>query len=366
MNVSATRVRPSSRLAPIFVDLTHCAKNRAVTGLERLALDLFSESALSPLPVTPIQANGRAQMTMRQTFLLPLLLATRPKSILLCPGFPPTPLASLFGGRVLPYIHDLFLITRTVDLNLKARAYMTPSFRFVVKRAPRFFANSQKTSDELRRVCRSDAQIQLFRPPVANPFALKLGARAARSEDPGALRLIALGTVEPRKNISAAAAIVAALRAGSFPNATLDVVGRIGWGVDSAELSRTQGVTLHGFQTADRVRELVEAADVFITTSHDEGLGSGPLEAQWAGLPVVAPDLPVFRETLPRGAVFVDASDPAGAAARLSAMVHSPGWRARYAEDALWNVRRWNDVCAGDRGAAMALIEKLAAGSLAC
>ena len=366
MNVPQRRAASKRALAPIFVDVTHCAEGRAVTGIERVALELFSAQSLSPLPVIPISASGRMQMTWKQSFVLPALLAARRNAILLCPGFPPTPGATAFGPRVLPYIHDLFLITRPGDLNWKARAYMAPSFRLAIKRSPRFFVNSQKTSNELRGFCRPDAQIHLFRPAAANPFSLEAEGRAARTQERGVLKLIALGTVEPRKNLGAAAAILTALRAKGYPDATLDLVGRIGWGAQAETLSRIPGVTLHGFQHAERVRELASAADFFITTSHDEGLGSPPLEAQWAGLPIIAPEAPVFHETLERGGIFINSADPASAAERIAAVVSEPGWRARYGAQSTANVMRWNALCEGDRVAAIALIEKLAAGVREC
>jgi predicted ATPase len=101
----------------IYVDHTHLGRH--VTGLERITLELFSPAALAPLDIEPITARGTRQMVTTQTFGLPMRLAAS-SSILLCPGFPPSPLLRPFASRVLPYIHDIFLLSRPADLNRRA------------------------------------------------------------------------------------------------------------------------------------------------------------------------------------------------------------------------------------------------------
>ena len=51
-------------------------------------------------------------------------------------------------------------------------------------------------------------------------------------------------------------------------------------------------------------------ASVLAFPSRQEGFGLPPLEAMAVGVPVVAADLPVLRETLGDQAELVDASDP--------------------------------------------------------
>ena len=339
----------------IYVDHTHLGRH--VTGLERITLELFSPAALAPLDVVPITAQGTRQMVTKQTFELPMRLAAS-SSIPLCPGFPPSPLLRTFASRVLPYIHDIFLLSRPADLNRRARIYMAAPFRLALHRYPRFLVNSSDTGRKLAAHCRPDATITLYRPPVGNVFDLDAGGRAAR--DPKSLRLVALGTVEPRKNFVAAARIVGALRARGFPEATLDIVGRRGWGDDWRMLETLPGVTLHDYQPKGRVRQLLGDADVFICTSHDEGLGLPLLEAQYGGLPIVAPDAAIFHEVLGESGILVDPSDPAAAAARIETLLSAPQWRSRHVALAAQNLKRWNALAAADRDAVISLIAELA------
>ncbi len=350
--------------ARVLVDHTHCGRH--VTGLERITLDLFSRQALAPIDVDIVEASGVADMIVKQTFVLPATLLSNPRAVLLCPGFPPSLLASVFADRCLPYIHDLFLISRPADLNARARLYMAPAFRAAVRRLPRFLVNSETTRDELRLHCRADAKIQLYRPAVRNVFGLNDAGRAER-ETSESLKLIALGTIEPRKNLLAAADIVSALRARGQRDARLEIVGRLGWGEDAAKLAATPGVTLHGYLPTDRTRELLDAADALISTAHDEGLGLPLLEAQYGGLPAIAPDQPVFREVLGDSGLLIDPADAISTADRIASLLAVPGWRAASVAAARDNLARWTALADRDHVEVLRLIARVAgAGGLPC
>ena len=111
----------------IYVDHTHLGRH--VTGLERITLELFGPEALAPLQIRPIRSRGTLGLILAQQIGIPARLALNPGSILLAPGFPPSIPASLFGARVVPYIHDCFLLTRPQDLNVRAALYLAPADR---------------------------------------------------------------------------------------------------------------------------------------------------------------------------------------------------------------------------------------------
>jgi glycosyltransferase involved in cell wall biosynthesis len=342
----------------VYVDHTHLWRH--VTGIERITLQLFSTEALAPLDAVPVRANGMASMLTTQALGMPARLLRTPSALLLCPGFPPSPLLQPFAGRVIPYIHDVFLLSRRVDLNWRAKAYMAWPFEIAVRRLPRFLVNSADTAAKLRAYCRDDAEITVYRPAVRNNFRLSVGARAARPREPGALRLVALGTVEPRKNLTAAGRIVGALREQGFPGATLDVIGRRGWGNDWDALSQMPGVVLHGYQPDEQVTAILDRADALISTSHEEGLGLPLLEAQYGGLAIIAPDQPVFREVLDGAGIFIDPADPRAAASTIKGAFTSADWRAAFVARAAANLTRWNNTAAADRNRVLDMLIALA------
>jgi glycosyltransferase involved in cell wall biosynthesis len=341
----------------VYVDHTHVWRH--VTGIERITLQLFSKDALKPLDVVPIHARRMKEMLFKQTFYLPACLARSQSSVLLCPGFPATPLLQLFRGRVIPYIHDVFLLSRRDDLNWRAKAYSAWPFGLAVRHFPRFLVNTADTATKLRRFCKEDAKITIYRPPATNSFELNVGDRAQRPSQLRRLRLAALGTVEPRKNFIAAARILAALRDQGLVDATLEIIGRRGWGDDWAKLQKMPGVILHGYKSDREVQQILDGADALICTSHEEGLGLPLLEAQFTGIPIIAPNQSVFREVLGQSGVFVDPHDPRAAAEVIAAIIAVDGWRSAYIARDNANLQRWNRMAASDHERVIDLLCRL-------
>ena len=340
----------------VYLDLTHLGRH--VTGIERVSIDQFEMQTFRGAELHPVRSRGILSMLFTQHILLPVLALFNPSAFFVFPGFPPSPLLLLARGRTLLYVHDLFLMTRPQDLSLKARLYMAPSFRMAVRSLKYFLVNSEKTRAELLPHTARDAAVCLYRPGVGNPFGLSSAGRGARASRPDPLRLVMVGTIEPRKNYPAALAILERLRTGKHPSAELHIIGREGWGVDRTALAAHPGVHVHGYLPTSKAKTIIEAADVYLCTSHDEGLGLPLIEAQFAGLPIVAPSRDVFHEVLGSSGTFVDPENPDAAAASISALASSPNWRERSAAAALANAERWNRLAQSDLDRALGLFER--------
>ena len=334
----------------VYLDLTHLGRH--VTGIERVSVEQFEKVGFEGAQVIPVRSSGVASMILRQQVLLPLLAILHPRARFVFPGFPPSPIFSLMPKRTTMYVHDTFLITRRSDLSTKARLYTAPQFKLAVRRLTNFFVNSEKTRAGLSEFTRPEARIQLYRPSVANHFALSANDRADLPGTPKPLRLVSLGTVEPRKNYAASVAILDAIRVRYDAVAELHIIGRAGWGEDAARISAHPGVTVHGYLAPEDVKRIMESADVYLCTSHDEGLGLPLLEAQFAGLPVVAPDQPVFREVLGASGTLIDPARPQDAAEKITSLMAKPAWRTVQAQAAVDNVARWNGAAKDDLAAA--------------
>lgn len=76
------------------------------------------------------------------------------------------------------------------------------------------------------------------------------------------------------------------------------------------DLSLEKSVYFLGHADINDLVHLYNAAEALVFPSFYEGFGLPPLEAMACGVPVVASDIPVFREILQDAALFADANNP--------------------------------------------------------
>ena len=328
----------------IYLDRTHLRAH--VTGIERITLDLFAPDRLAPHEVRPVTSGSLPGMIGQQQLGLPARALADRDALFLFPGFPPGPLCAVAAARCLFYVHDTFLLDRPEDLSLKSRLYLSPSFARALRWCPNLFVNSRTTGAAVRAVCAERARVALLRPAVRDAFGLGdlPGPASYRPDAP--LRLLAIGTIEPRKDYPAALALVAALNRAGMP-AELHLVGRVGWGRNAFLDDPPAFLHRHGYLSDAAMRDLAGSCHLLLSTSKAEGLGLPLLEVQHGGLPVVAPDAPVFREVLGSSGLLIRPEVPEAAAAALAAWI-GDGGLARSAAFSRGNVLRWNAAAAED------------------
>lgn len=334
---------------------------RRQTGIERITDELFSAEALAPLDVRGVTSpGGRLAMIASQMLRIPAQALREPSVVWVFPGYPPSPLLVGLRERACVYVHDMFLMTRPQDLNRAARLYSAPLFRAAVRRMRHFLVNSSTTASELAPHVAPDASILLYRPHVRDVFALA-GSRPPARDRGAPLVVGALGTIEPRKNFLHGARICQALAEKLGRPVEYHLVGRPGWGSHADELAKMPWVRMHGFLDAAEARAVISAFDLFLYTSHDEGLGLPLLEIQHAGLPIFAPDKPVFREVLHTSGRFFTPGRIDEAADTVATFLCEPGWREASAVEATANLARWNKAADGDRSGVIELLLRLGA-----
>jgi glycosyltransferase involved in cell wall biosynthesis len=164
--------------------------------------------------------------------------------------------------------------------------------------------------------------------------------------------VLAVGTLEPRKNLPHLVAAYRALRATDLDVPALVLAGPPGWGPALNLQSLPPGSALTtGYLDTGTLQRLVAGASCLAFPSRYEGFGIPPLEAFACGVPVVATDLPVTREVLGELARLVPADDVdtlAGALARELSALHGPDAEVqrekRRAHAASWTWRRCADA----------------------
>ncbi|MHA7144937.1 glycosyltransferase family 4 protein [Arthrobacter sp. TmT3-37] len=150
-----------------------------------------------------------------------------------------------------------------------------------------------------------------------------------RRRDPDAPRspsLLYMGSFMPYKNVETLVRAMALL-----PGHTLHLLSRI-TPERRAELTDLaadeQRIVFHGGVTDAEYDDLLHDSTALLTLSRAEGYGLPIIEAMATGTPVVASDIPIFREIGGEAALFVDPGDPEDVASAVRSLDDPARWAA--------------------------------------
>jgi glycosyltransferase involved in cell wall biosynthesis len=190
-------------------------------------------------------------------------------------------------------VHDVAALRLPQAFNAWTRHYTRALLPRVLHAADRVIAVSQFTASELRSLLGvPSGKIVVVPNGVGEPF--RPGGDAAEGD-----YVLAVATVEPRKNLERLAAAVHA------HGLELRLVGAQGWG----HVRLNKGVAHLGVVSDDQLVRLYRGARCLAYVPLYEGFGLPVLEAMASGTPVVASDIPALREVAGAAAVYVDPLD---------------------------------------------------------
>ena len=153
--------------------------------------------------------------------------------------------------------------------------------------------------------------------------------------------LLAVGTIEPRKNLATLVrAFEDVLRERPGAPLRLVLAGGRGWLTgplfESIERSPARGrVVLTGYVSDEQLRALYSACRVFVYPSIYEGFGLPPLEAMSCGAAVVAGRTPATEEVTAGAARLFDPRDPSALARTLLELLEHDDARRALSEAGL-------------------------------
>lgn len=176
---------------------------------------------------------------------------------------------------------------------------------------------------------------------VSEQFQPSLAPRsdiAARFGLPDAPWIIALSTLEARKNLEGV--VRSFLRACDDPRfqAHLVIAGGVGWKTDALDAAmveageRARRIHVTGFVPDELLPGLLSNASCFVSLSRCEGFGLPPLEAMACGVPVLLSDIPSHREVAGGAGVYVAPDDLEAASREMLAITSTTETSAAVAE----------------------------------
>jgi glycosyltransferase involved in cell wall biosynthesis len=239
-----------------------------------------------------------------------------------------------------------------------------------VARADHVIADSQHTASdlvELLGVARE--KISVIYLGVDSSFApVRVPDRLAALDDRLGLPhplVLAVGTIEPRKNFPALIAAFARARAQPGGPRMLAISGRKGWLYDETfaavkKYAVEDAVRFLDFIPDDDLATLYSAADVLVMPSIDEGFGLPVIEAMACGTPVVVSDAGALPEVVGDAGIAVSLRQEGALADALARVTSNPQLREELSARGLERVRgfTWEQAARS----ALALYGELAGG----
>ncbi len=215
----------------------------------------------------------------------------------------PGHLSALHAAKIRPIfmVHDLIPITHPQYCRPHTQRQHIARMRAIISGGAGVLTNSQATLVELERFAQEQ---QLTCPPVLSaPLAPALIAPAAGARPIPDAYFVVLATIEPRKNHLMLLQLWPRLaqRLGAA-TPKLVVIGQRGWECENVVdlLERSPKLRPHLIEQAHctdaALNSWLTHAQALLFPSFVEGFGLPLAEALARGTPVIASDLPVFRE----------------------------------------------------------------------
>jgi alpha-1,3-rhamnosyl/mannosyltransferase len=257
----------------------------------------------------------------------------------------PNFLAYRFDGPSVITVHDLSWIRYPEMHPVERVRAMDKFFEPGLRRASRVITDSQFVKQELIEVFGIRPEIihpvllgadDLFQPQDAaqtQPVLQGLSLTHGRY-------LLAVGTLEPRKNLQVALEAFASLPASLRERFPLVLVGMKGWKTSALEqklapMVASGQVRQLGYLSRQDLATVMAGATAMVYPSVYEGFGLPPLESMACGVPVIASNVSSIPEVVGDCGLLIDPADAQALALKMAQLLEDEVLRSQLADRAL-------------------------------
>jgi glycosyltransferase involved in cell wall biosynthesis len=222
-------------------------------------------------------------------------------------------------------VHDLVPFVDRQNAKTSSARIEQATIRPALRRAKALICVSKATRSDLVRLFPHAASKATMIPEAADPAFSAPVAAPGHPALKGRPYVLAVSTLEPRKNLERLIAAWSSLSAEARAGHVLALVGPTGW--DAAPIlaaARDQDAQLLGRVSEDELRALYAGASVFAYPSLYEGFGLPVLEAMAAGAPVLTSNVSSLPEVAGDAALLVDPTDVEAIGAALTRLLADP------------------------------------------
>jgi glycosyltransferase involved in cell wall biosynthesis len=293
-------------------------------------------AALEGLPAQAVLAPFRHELALK-TRWLPRVETELDLDAILYPYWPSPRWRRAAAPPAVVFVHDLAFRLRPAEVPWQQRLYFTTVLAPALTGAAAVLVPSEATRKDL---------LGAYRLPGLESRITVVPEGVPHAADPGPLPdgllpgfILAVGTVEPRKNYPRLLEAYRRLRRAAVPMVVagqpgvppLVIAGRPGWayGDTLTRIRAEPGVRYLGHVSESTLTALYESASVLALPSLYEGFGLPLLEAMANGLPAVIGRVGSLPELAGNAAIDVDPEDVEAIASALEELLADEGLRRR-------------------------------------